>query len=223
MPALPSPGQVIRVELRNELQSPTTAGSRFFLSYTGNAPSATQLGSLASNINLGWVGSLAPHVAVSDSLISVVCTDLSAATGASGEDTTVTPGQAPGAAPPSDACVILNHHITRRYRGGQPKTFLRMGMDSDLTSETQWSSASQAAFLSAWESFIAGILSSSSSGIALSNIVNISYYSGFTPFLTPSGRYRNIPKLRQSPMVDNIVSTSVNPTIGSQRRRRGIN
>lgn len=222
MAALPSPGNVIRVEQRNTLQSPTTAGSRFFLSYTGNPPSSGSLSTLAGIINTQWGVNIAPHVAISDALQLVSCVDLSSATGAAGEDTTVTPGQASGNSTPSDVCVIVNHHITRRYRGGQPKTFMRMGMAADLATETLWSTASQTAFLTAWENYISAILNSTTSGISLQNVVNVSWYAGFTPFQTPTGRWRNIPKLRTTPVVDNIVSSSVNQTVGSQRRRRGL-
>ena len=222
MAPLPSPGNVIRVEQRNILQSPTSAGSRFFLSYTGNPPSSGALSALAGIVNAQWGVNIAPHVSIGDALELVSCVDLSSATGAAGEDTTVTPGQAAGNAPASEICVIVNHHITRRYRGGQPKTFLRMGMESDRLSETQWSTTSQAAFLTAWENYISAILNSTTSGISIQNLVNVSWYAGFTPFQTPTGRWRNIPKLRTTPVVDNIVSSSVNQTLGSQRRRRGL-
>jgi hypothetical protein len=76
--------------------------------------------------------------------------------------------------------------------------------------------------LSGWQAFVAAILAVSSLSITLSNVINISYFSGFTVFTTPSGRARNIPTPRLVPLKDPITGSLVNQKIGSQRRRLGV-
>ena len=220
MPALPSPGQVLRVNIGITTQSPVVAGSRFFLSYTGGTPSQGNLETLATAIGTAWASNIAPHVSAGEALTEVAVLDLSSDTGAEGIDTTTRAGGASGSAPPSEVAVQVNHKIGRHYRGGKPKTFMRMGMEADRVSEYQWSTSAQAAFLSAWEAWIAAILATTGIGVTLGNIVNVSYYSGFTVFITPSGRARNIPKVRTTPLVDNITSSTVNQVVAVQRRRR---
>lgn len=224
MPELPSPGAVIRMEWNTGDNADIPAGSRVFFSYTGGAPSAGDLNTLASDISGYWGTHMAPLVATGESLHGITITDLSSDTGAVGEWTGTVAGTRSGAANIASAAALVNHQISRRYRGGRPRTYVRAGTDTDLATgfSNQWSSSFLTAMLSGWEAWIAEILGVTGVGISLTNIVNVSWYKGNVVFTGPTGRARNIPQLRTTPVVDTIVSSSVALKVGSQRRRLDI-
>jgi hypothetical protein len=50
--------------------------------------------------------------------------------------------------------------------------------------------------------------------------VNVSYYNGFTVVTNPTtGRARNVPTLRGTPVVDTVTGIVARVQVGSQRRR----
>jgi hypothetical protein len=50
----------------------------------------------------------------------------------------------------------------------------------------------------------------------------VSWFSGNTVFITSTGRGRNIPTKRVTPLVDVIVNSTVATKVGSQRKRLDI-
>jgi hypothetical protein len=223
LPAITSP-PCVRVEFDTNLHSGVLGGSRFFLSYAGSPPSEGDLNTLATAISTAWYDAFAGAVSNVENLASVTVTDLSSATGAVGFNDTVQNGTRAGDELIGSACVVINHKVGRRYRGGRPRTYVRAGTMSDLTGTNQWSEGSQAEFLSLWEGWISNILGTSGIGITLQNIVNISLYKGSTVFIGPTGRARNIPTPRTDPayLIDVITSSEVSPKVGTQRRRLDI-
>ena len=223
MAPLPPVAGVLRVEFTIGDEASIEAGSRFFLSYTGGPPNTTDLNTLATDVSTAWGSHMAPEVNDNESLHGVVITDLSSDEGAQGIWTGTINGGLTGIQLPASTCAVMNHQINRRYRGGRPRTYVRFGQTTSLAGTNEWTSGAQSAFLSCWEAWIAAILGTGSLSITLANIVNVSYYSGFTAFESPSGRYRNIPKLRvDGPVVDVIQSTTTASKLGSQRRRLNI-
>jgi len=222
MAPLPVVANVIKTEFRIADDASIDAGSRFFLKYSGGPPNSTDLNTLASDVASEWGSNLATYTYQNEHLISVVCTDLSSTTGAQGTWTGSNAGTAGGNQLPAGVCAVVNHEIARRYRGGRPRTYLRIGVDGDMSGTNQWSQAAIGNFLAAWEAWIAAILAVSGLSITLDDDVNISYYEGFTVFTTPSGRARNIPTLRTTPVVDLITSSTVAAKLGSQRRRLNL-
>jgi hypothetical protein len=146
--------------------------------------------------------------------------DLASATGNSGVATATHEGTRGSEFVPDDACVIVNFKIGRRYRGGKPKIFLPPGDATDIQTSNQWTSAYSGAVSSAWTTFMAAVLADTYGSMVLQDNASISYYEGFTAFKEPSGRYRNIPTPRTTPLVDLITGHTVSQLIGSQRRRR---
>lgn len=222
MPALPSPGNVLRVQLNIGIGASIEAGSRFFVSYSGGTPNTTDLNTLSTDIADAWETAFAAEVCSSEALHGVICTDLSSDTGAEGLWSGTKSGSSGGTQLSSSVCVVVNHEIDRRYRGGRPRTYLRGGTATDLNQTNEWSTTFQSAFLADWQAFIAAVLATTGISITLSNIVNVSYYSGNTVFTTPTGRARNIPVVRDTPVVDHIVDSTVALKIGSQRRRNNL-
>lgn len=223
MPGLPSPGNILRVEFKTGDLASIEAGSRFFLSYTGGPPTAGNLNTLASDVSSTWGTHMASMVNASFALHGVVITDLSSDTGAVGEWTgTVDGTRTGGGSLIASAAAVVNHQIDRRYRGGRPRTYVIAGTAADLDGTNEWGSDFLTDMLTAWQAWIAAILAETGIGIALTNIVNVSFYNGNTVFTTPTGRARNIPVARTTPLVNSIVSSSVALKVGSQRRRLDI-
>jgi hypothetical protein len=225
MPPLPpvTDPACLRVEFRIADDASIDAGSRFFLSYTGTAPSESDLNTLATAVATIWQTYLAGALASDESLRSVTITDLSSDTGNVGAWEGDFAGTAEHPSNPAGVCMVMNHSVSRRYRGGRPRTYLRTGTAQDLTGTNEWASAALTDTLAAWEAWIAGILATTGIGISLTNIVNVSYYEGFTVFTTPSGRVKNLPTLRTGgPHVDPVTSTTPAAKLGSQRRRLNL-
>lgn len=219
MPALPLPGPVLRVTFEQGDDASIEAGSRFYLKYTGSAPSSGDLTTLATDVSAAWGTHMAGQVSSAESLHGVTIVDLASYTGAEGVWTGTVAGVRTGSALPASACAVINHSITRRYRGGRPRTYFRCGVNGDLETNNTWTTSFTGLVLTGWQAFIAEILGESPGDITLTDIVNISYYEGFTVFTSPSGRARNIPTPRTTPVLDNIVNSSVATKVGSQRRR----
>lgn len=219
MPPLPSVAKVIRIALRHQWNDNTDVLSRFFLSYTGTAPTVAQLDTYASTVGTAWgtdLKGLAPPAVV---LQDVTIEDLTSNTAAVGFASSVVAGtRTGGALSPGDAA-IMKYQIGRRYRGGHPRGYWPFGTDSDVGSSSLWTGAFTASFLGSWNSFVNTIIAGGWTGAGTLAHVNVSYYAGFTNVLYPSGRYRAVPTRRAAPVVDPVVQYSVNPRVGSQRRR----
>lgn len=199
------------------------AGCRFFLSYTGSAPSIADLNTLATAVSVAWTDNLAPLVTADESLQSVTITDLSSDTGAVGVWAGDIAGSRSGAGPPASICAVINHKIARRYRGGRPRTFVRMGTESDIPNTNEWSEAFQTAGREGWEAFIAQVIATTGIGISSLAIVNISFFKSFTPVLNPiTGRTKDVPTPRDTPLVDPITLSTMALKLGSQRRRLNL-
>jgi hypothetical protein len=224
MPPLPSPGLVVRISWETEDDSGVPAGSRAFFSYHGSAMTQGVANGLAAAVVTAWGDNIAPIVATTDTLTSVTVQDLSSDTGVVAETTATTAGSGSGNAMPPNIAININHVIARRYRGGKPKTFLRAGTVSDVhaTLKNEWSAAFIATATTAWQAFVSDVLAAS--GANLSNIVNVSWYQGFTPVLNPvTGRTRDVAKLRaDGPITDVVTDAIVRPKFGSQRRRLDV-
>jgi hypothetical protein len=223
MPPLPSPGNVLQCSFATDTAASINAGSRFFLSYTGGPPNSTDLNTLAGDIASGWNTNIAPWVHPNDSLVAATVTDLSSDTGAVGSWTGSHAGSlSPGDQLPAQIAACLNHKISRRYRGGRPRIFLRCGTDHYLSGTNEWTDDFITDIDGAWHTFITALVATSGLSITLTDIVNVSYYQGFLAFEEPSGRYRNIPQKRTTPKVDGITLTTCAKKLGTQRRRADI-
>lgn len=222
MPPLPSPGAVIRVALRVSDLASIDAGSSFHLSYSGGPPNSTDMNDLAAAVNAAYEANWLGVLHEDEALALTTCTDLSSATGAIGTDSTVRAGTLSGTQLPSSIAALVNHQINRRYRGGKPKTFMRAGVAESLDQSNQWEGSFVTSLLDAWQAFIAAIIATTGMSITITNIVNVSYYEGFTVFTTPGGRAKNLSTLRTTPVVNPIVDSTVPAKVGSQRRRLNL-
>lgn len=195
-------------------------GSRFYLKYTGGPPTSADLTAYCTNVVNHYVS--AGFLALLQSTLffqEVTAVDLSSDTGAEGAYAASHEGTDSGAIP-EDAAINIQFDIGRRYRGGKPKIFFPPAGSDHLADDANWSSALTTAVSSAWTTFFSAILADTYTSFTPDVHVSVSYYKGFSVFTEPSGRARNIPTVRATPVVDTVTSHTVKGLIASQRRRR---
>jgi len=198
----------------------STAGNRFYLSYSGSAPSGANCATLASDVASAFSIHLASLIDGSYSLIEVDVLDIATDSGLSGQWTGSEAGTASGASLSANAATNVEFGIARRYRGGKPRFYLPPSTSPQLTSITHWSSTFIAAANTGVAAFFAALEALSIGSMGTLQHVNLSYFKGFENFTTPSGRERAVPTYRATALHDNITGYFAKAVVGSQRRRR---
>jgi hypothetical protein len=200
-------------------ESDVHALSRLYWTYSGGPPSAADCTTLAQDLGAAWVSHCIALYGSSGGLLSVFAQDLASLSGASGIYPTNTSGTRSGAALPTSTCALINYTISRRYRGGKPRSYVPFGTDSDISTGV-WTSAFQTAVTTGWAAMIAAFVGASSGTTAIAAHANVSYYQGYNPpTVSSTNRAKNHPKLRAAPVVDVISSATCNALPGTQRRR----
>lgn len=219
MPALPDVPNVLRVDLQWTVGGDLDVITRMFFSYSGGAPSAADCVTIAASVYTDAAAMKALWESGTD-LIGVKVTDLSSATGGVGEHSQVTSGTGATASMPGSVAVLVNYVITRRYRGGKPRSYLPFGSEADIATRQTWVGTFVTAVNSALATYFAAVIGTTGGGTTISQHVNVSYYDGFTVVVNPiTGRSKNVSKPRTTPLVDTISSFATSSRPGSQRRR----
>jgi hypothetical protein len=189
--------------------------------YTGTAPDDASCASLATSAYASAVTNIVPLLGTESSLHGVEFTDLTSTSSGTGEHIANTTGTRSGSDTPAGAAVLMNIHISRRYRGGKPRVYWPLGTASDIDTPTNWLSGSVTAFLAGIAQYIDDIIALTHTGTTMGSLVNISDYAGFNtvgPDL--EGRFKYPPKLRSVAIAPDVFTgITINPRIGSQRRR----
>lgn len=219
MPPLPPVPQVVRVLMKSTYDEDIDVLNRFFVEYTGTAPTAADLVTYATHVMGEWASEFKPLYGPNVSLVTCTVQDLTSETSASGEFSETETGTRTGGTLPAGTAALAKFLIARRYRGGKPRVYLPFFTVTDLDNAQTWLSTSTDSLLTALEAFVAGGLLTTVSGTVFATHVNVSYFKGFTNFTEPSGRVRAIPTLRPVPLVDAVAGYAINPNVASQRRR----
>lgn len=219
MPALPNVPNVLRIQLGYSIGSDVTNLSNLFWRYSGTPPNNSVLSTFATTLAAVWGSDMAGMCDTTRHLTSVAITDLTTPTSGNVAVTASVAGTRTGPPMTANTCALVNYTVARRYRGGKPRNYLPCGVFSDEATPQTWQSSFITSLTTNWGNFLSYIVANPPSGVSTMQHVNVSYYSGFTVFTTPSGRAKNIPTLRPSPLVDSITGFVVNPKFGSQRRR----
>jgi hypothetical protein len=118
------------------------------------------------------------------------------------------------------ASVVSSYTIQRRYRGGHPRGYWPFGVTTDLQNDVDWTAAFVTACNTGFSTFFTALFAAGWTGAGTLTQVNVSYYDGFTVVVSPTtGRARNVPTLRVSPVQDTILIVACKVSIGTQRRR----
>lgn len=205
MAPLPPAPNTLRVNIQWFIGTDADVLNSIHFVYSGSAPSASDCVSFATTVHNAVNSDLISHLSDNSNLQQVEVIDISSNTGHFGLNTTPITGSRTGNSLPASNCVLVNHTVSRRYRGGKPRTYLPLFSSTDITGPSGWLSASVSAMQTSWNSFISAIEGASSGATTIGAFSNVSYYSGHT--------------LRGTPLVEPIVASIVNPIPGTQRRR----
>jgi hypothetical protein len=218
---LPPVPNVVRLQTRLSLDADLDVLTRWYLEYSGTAPTITQLDTLATDAATLWATTLAPYFTNDRTLIEVIIEDLGSSGGATGTATVSHAGTLSGSFVAAGVALMINYTVSRRYRGGKPRVYLPALGDADLSNAQTWGGGHFATIAADVDVWLVAVGAAFPSGMGFVSHVNVSYYEGFTVFLNPSGRARNISTPRTTPLVDLITSSHANPRVSSQRRRNG--
>jgi len=213
MPALPSPGQVVKMIFRYGLEDAVAENIRYF-NYGGPGPvdlatltSFANSSVMTTDFNAPYIGAApVPEMGIDTSFI-----DLSSPLGITYERLNAWVGTNTGTVLSANNAVCVSDQIARRYRGGHPRSYMMVGTSGDFAtgSVKDW----QAAFLAniqagfdTWMSAFPFIV-----GAYVFRPVNVSYYE------TVGG----VKTVRPTPLVDDIFAVTVRERVCSQRRRLG--
>lgn len=219
MPALPTIPNVLRVDWLWDDGTDTSVSTREFYRYSGGPPTSADCLTMAADIYSAQSGCKGAWDA-STLLAGTRVTDLSSDTGGTAEHIQSTAGIRDGSGLPAGTCVLVNYLISRRYRGGKPRSYFPWGVDSDVVSRQAWASGLVTEVSSVLATYFAVVIGETAGSTTITGHVNVSYYNGFTVITSPTThRARNVPTLRTTPVVDNITSFGMSSRIASQRRR----
>lgn len=216
LPAVPN---ALNVQLLWTTAGPKTLYTSLKFRYSGGPPNATDATSFASSI-FSAMAAESTYWGSDISLTEVIVTDLSSTSGAQGHQSGSTAGGRTPGGLDNGTAVVVDYFINRRYRGGKPRSYLPFGVGSDLTSRVQWDGAFVTAVEGALSTFFSAVIGLSHGTTTITDHISISYFSGFTVVSSPTtGRSRNVPTRRTTPLVDTITGFTVSSRPGSQRRR----
>jgi hypothetical protein len=226
VPALPDVPSVIRAQWRLTKGTDVEVFSRFFFRYTGTAPSDATATLIANDMWLAYSNHLMSLVDASTQLDGAFVVDLTSPSAGAGEDLGVSPGTRTGGELPAATCALVNLAIARRYRGGKPRSYFPFGVATDLLNPQAWTTTFLGDVATALNGFFNACLAITEGGCSISELVNVGYYGeligglSFTAVQNPTTkRWRNVPNVRTTPLVDPVLSYVLNAKPGNQRRR----
>jgi len=220
MPALPAVPKTLKVAAIWSDGINTDIVTRWYMQYTGSAPSSTQLNSMCG----AMADDIATHFdyATVDALTlgRVHAIDLTSATAAEGDDLGARVGTNTSAPNPIDVAQVISYEIARRYRGGHPRGYWPFGSSDALSNPQRWEATYLASVQTNIEALFVALAGEVWSGGGTLQHVNVSYFHGFTVVTDPiTGRARNVPTVRGTPLVDAVTAYVARAHIGTQRRR----
>lgn len=220
MPPLPHVSGVIRVSLVGLYGSTGEAVTRFFIQYSGTAPTQAQINTFAAAVGTAWSTNLKSLSGGNYELLHVEAADLSSATSPIGLATVNIGGTRTGSPLAAATSLVAAYQIARRYRGGHPRGYWPFGVSADLTTSQQWADTFVSSCNTNLAAFFTAVIAAGWTGAGTLTHVNVSYFSGFHVVTNPvTGRARNVPTLRSSPLVDAVTNVVGRSAPGSQRRR----
>jgi hypothetical protein len=221
VPALPAVPQTVKLKVDWKVGGDLNAVTILHAHYTGGPLLPADTLHFATATHAAIVAQFGGIFNPSVSLEGVECTDLSSSSGAQSTYSATHAGTRAGGPLGPATCVLTSWIITRRYRGGKPRSYWPFFSDNDLAADLSWMAGSVTAMQTATQLFYNDMVAITSGTAAIDYLSSVSYYSGFTSVLNPiTGRTKDVSKLRTAgPVVDKIVSFATNPRPASQRRR----
>lgn len=220
-PPLPA-SPCVRVGVSGTSLGGTSWGSRFYLSYSGSAPSGANCNTLASDIAGSWNTNMSPEYHGNWTLTEVDVLDIATHMGFSGQADVSHAGTRSGSPMSANDAMNVEFGIAQRYRGGKPRIYLPPGVEGDLTDDAHWSGSFANGAATAFAALQTAIAALSIGSMGTLAHVNLSYYKGYNtatpPWRGPGFKYP--PMYRDSALVLPITGYFGKTIVGSQRRRR---
>lgn len=222
MPALPDVSHVLKARLHWSDGGDPSVYNTLYFAYTGSEPDGSDCSNFATGICNAF-GAMIAQWDDSTYLVGCEVTDLTGPTAGQGAATASFQGSGSGDLLAGGTALLVNYTIARRYRGGKPRNYFPWGTSATLNGKQSWTPDFVADVASELATAFSTILGLEYGGATISDHVNVSYYDGFT-VSDPGGgkRARNIPTLRETPVVDTITGRVVSQTPASQRRRNRV-
>jgi len=217
---LPDVNKVIRVACSGHISTNNPWVSRFYLSYSGSAPTPGDLTDFCDTVIAAWSAGVNDLCDGATHLSQVDVIDLTTVSSATAEVVSDVAGDRAGGNVPADLCAVVSYTIARRYRGGHPRGYWPFGVTEDFDTTYTWSSDFTAEVDTILGIFFSSLTSGGWGGSGELNHVNVSYYAGFTVVTDPiTGRARNVPDVKPTPDVDLVSGIVTRASMGTQRRR----
>lgn len=201
MPALPPVEGVIKLEIVGNLSGITQFANIFHMGAASGAWTGADLvavwGGIDSSLEELYTGNGGTAMTVTGATLIDLTSDMGSSY--------VVPldwvGGREGISPPASACVMGKYAITRRYRGGHPRSYFPFGSVDLFLNPQSWDEAFVANVAANLESFREATIAYS----AASTLGAVSYFSGGV--------------MRETPIFEPFTASSVVSGIKSQRRR----
>lgn len=211
----------VRVRLVYNTGGSDEAGSRFYLSYSGSAPTGANCATLATDIAADWSSHCAGLVHSSTTLVEVDVLDITTPTGASGQWTGSIAGTLTGQALAIQLAQNVEYGVAIRYRGGKPRMYLPPPDVTAVGTSRTWTSGWTTGLGTAVAAFFAAVTSHSVGSMGTLAHVLLSYYEGYTSRTTGGGQVTFKPKYRSPNALHyNVLSYIPKSLMSSQKRRR---
>lgn len=221
MPALPDVPQVVKLRLHYDVGTDTNAVTILHVKYTGAAPTPSDCDSFCTSVNSLTAAEWPIYLDTDTTFLGCDVTDLTSPTSASGSAATSVAGTRAGDPLGAATAVLAHYPVSRRYRGGKPRSYLPWGTSSDLGTRNTWASGSVTAFFTGWSAILNAIGAAFPLGSAtIVGFLAVSYYGPPNRTVTGStGRVRTISTTRVTPLEDGWSTFVISNKVASQRRR----
>jgi hypothetical protein len=223
VPAVVPVPKAVRVAFQGLIDGTKPWVNLFHLGWTvGGGLNLAEVTNLATGLGAMWATELAPNVSDTLQLLNTVVTALDSSSAPEAVVSTPSTGAQVNQSVAGGTAMVIQRKINRRYRGGHSRVYLPGMMASYLNdTEDEWNPVTSAVFAESWADIEQeGVTELIADGRTDAIGISISYFTGFTNVLYPSGRYHVRPNARVTPVVDNVVDYLANPRPCSQRRRQ---
>lgn len=221
MPPLPDVPGVVRVDIKYTNDTDLDILTRLHFAFTGGPLTNAQANTWAENI-VSSAAALDGFMEASTEITLVTVTDLSTSSAGVGSYPADITGSLSGGQIPLATAFLVNYQISRRYRGGRPRTYLPAGDTTSLLNTREWTSGFVSSVTAIWNTFLADCLSDAPAGITDVYHCNVTYYGppNYTKGVLPE-RVKTYSTKLAVPIVDRINTATYSNIPSSQRRRSG--
>jgi hypothetical protein len=221
LPALPDAPSIIKQRLHWDVGTDANAITLLHFKYAGAPPVPLDMSSYCTSFNALTAAEWPIYLDAETTYLGTDVVDLTSPTSASGSAGTSVVGTRAGSSIGASSAVLINYPISRRYRGGKPRSYLPWGTADDLLTRNSWKGASLTDFQTGWDAIQAAVAAAFPIGSAtFVEFVSVSYYGPPNRTVTGStGRVRTLSTTRAAPLIDLLGDFTVSGKVGSQRRR----